>query len=1227
MGKLFLGAYRWIANKKWTSLFIILAFASGLIALGSRVQFEDDITALIPANEETKRIQRVLKSISFTDKIIVSIQKTNGASTEDLTEYASAFIDSLETKHSEFVKTIQGRVSDDDLPNTLNLVYDHLPLFLEPADYTTIRAKLSADSIAKITANNYRTLISPSGILAKKTIVKDPLGLSFLALKKLQELGIGDGFKINNGFLVNEEETHILLFITPTYGSGGTDKNIPFSDALYALQEQLNAKYLHKIKSDYYGAPLVAVANAKQIRHDIQFTVSIAMTILLILLIFFYRKITLPLILFTPTVLGVLLAIAFLAVLRTKISAISLGIGAVLLGVTLDYALHILTHIRNGKSIESLYQKVAPSIVMSSITTASAFLCLLFLESQALQDLGIFAAVSVLGASIFALLFIPQVYKTVKNENVFTFLDNLASFKFHQSKLAIGLLVLITIISLFTYRTVVFDKDLTKLNYESELLLDARARLEKLTDIGSKSIYLSTYGSNKEEVLQRNDSLRQQLQILKQQDQIISYSSISSLIPSNKKQQEQIDTWKQFWEPELVKATKENLIASGNTHGFKESTFQEFYGLLHSDFKPLQIADFEAIKSFSVKDFIVEDENGITATSLLKTDNENLQEIRAHFEKAPKTLLIDRQQVNESFLGNLKNDFNRLIGYSLVVVLLILFLFYRRLSLSLVTSIPIFLTWFLTVGIMGLVGIEFNIFNIIICSFIFGLGVDYSIFMTNALFTEFRTGEKILASHKTSIILSVITTIAGVGVMIFAKHPVLYTISLVSLIGILCAAFVSFIVQPLLFKLFIGNRQKRPISLRYLLHSILSFGYFGIGGFLLSLYAWIKLKIAPNSKMKPNLGFHKLVSKLKGSVLYTNPFVSKKISNPHQETFEKPAMLIANHTSFLDILAIGMLHPKIIFLVNDWVYNSPIFGSAAKLAGAFPITEGMEKGEAYLKEKVAQGFSLIAFPEGTRSKSNKIKRFHKGAFYLAERFQLDLLPVLIHGNSEVLPKGSFIIRDGSIHLAILDRIKHDDPRFGTNYTERTKNIVAFFRRSFRTLRNEIEKEDYWHKTLLEHYRSKGEAIYKEVKKDLKSHQNTYHKINRSIGTKDSIVHLSQSQGQLSLLLALDAIDRKISVFLEDSEARKLLKNNFLTHQYSNITVYDLAHETLEQPATVLLIDSDCFEVNSFNSEKIAAFDMIILLKKACITSAQMLAFGFAISEQSDNFMLLRKTEA
>ena len=74
------------------------------------------------------------------------------------------------------------------------------------------------------------------------------------------------------------------------------------------------------------------------------------------------------------------------------------------------------------------------------------------------------------------------------------------------------------------------------------------------------------------------------------------------------------------------------------------------------------------------------------------------------------------------------------------------------------------------------------------------------------------------------------------------------------------------------------------------------------------------------------------------SVLYSNPFVKKQVHNPFGENFKKPAMIIANHSSFLDSIAVGMLHPQQIFLVNDWVYQSPFIGGVARLAGFYPTS-------------------------------------------------------------------------------------------------------------------------------------------------------------------------------------------------------------------------------------------------------------------------------------------------
>src|SRR5690606_13031181 len=147
-----------------------------------------------------------------------------------------------------------------------------------------------------------------------------------------------------------------------------------------------------KIKAQIFGASLVAVANASQIKKDIQLSTGVAMTALMMILALFYRRWFIPLLIFLPTVFGLVFSLALLYLLKGKISAISLGIGAILIGITIDYSLHILTHYKQSGSLKTLYRDITRPLFMSSATTAIAFLCLVFVKSEALQDLGVFAA-------------------------------------------------------------------------------------------------------------------------------------------------------------------------------------------------------------------------------------------------------------------------------------------------------------------------------------------------------------------------------------------------------------------------------------------------------------------------------------------------------------------------------------------------------------------------------------------------------------------------------------------------------------------------------------------------------------------------------------------------------------------------------------------------------------------------------------------------------------------
>jgi predicted RND superfamily exporter protein len=168
--------------------------------------------------------------------------------------------------------------------------------------------------------------------------------------------------------------------------------------------------------------------------------------------------------------------------------------------------------------------------------------------------------------------------------------------------------------------------------------------------------------------------------------------------------------------------------------------------------------------------------------------------------KTPNLSIIDRQQTNETFLGSLKENFEKLVDYSFIAVFFILLFAFRRIEMVMVTIIPILVSWVLTAGLMGMFGLQFNIINIIVCTLIFGIGVDYSIFMTAGMQKDHTFGTKELSTYKVSILLSVATTILGIGVLIIAKHPALHSIALIAIIGIFSALVNTFVLQPLAFR-------------------------------------------------------------------------------------------------------------------------------------------------------------------------------------------------------------------------------------------------------------------------------------------------------------------------------------------------------------------------------------------------------------------------------------------
>ncbi|MBW7676980.1 MMPL family transporter [Chryseobacterium chendengshani] len=1177
MHRLFIFLYYLIAKNRIISIASALGVALLCLLFASKINFEEDINQIIPKNEKSDLTAKVLKQLNFSDKIIVIIENKSKDSNFQLSETANQFLEKTKPL-SKYIGSIQGKVNDNEISETFDFVNQNLPLFLDEIDYNEIERKLKKDSIAKQVENNYVSLVSPTSLVTKEFIKKDPLGITFLGLKKLNALNISKDFKLEDNYVVTKDGKNLLLFIEPKNKSNDTKNNEAFVNQLNEIKGNLNKEFKGKTELSYFGSPVIAVANAQQIKKDIQNTVIISMTVLMILLIYYFRSFFTPIVIFLPTLFSVLLALMVLYFIKDKISAISLSVGAILIGITIDYALHILTHYKHNNNIEELYKEITQPIILSSATTAVSFLCLVFVRSEALKDLGLFASITVLFSSVSALIIVPQLYHPKdKSGKVNTnFIDKIGHYPYEKNKPLIIGCSLIIIACLFGFRHVGFNEDIGDLNYIPKDLKISEAKLEKLSDITSKSIYTISYGNSEEEALARNSDLSQFLEKEKEEGKILSYNSLGNVVLSEQDQQKKIEIWQKFWNENKKSQTISELLSNGNKFGFNSSAFDQFNENLNKTYSTLSLKDYEKIKALQISEFLSQENGFYTVSNVVKVDEKKRDAFIRDVGKKHDAIAIDRQQMNENFLGLLKRDFSTLINYSLLAILLTIIVFFRNFELTMLTMFPIVLTGVVTAGILYFLGLELNIFSTVVCTLVFGVGDDFSIFLTKAMQKEHTTGKNELPTYRISIILAVFTTILSIGSLIFAKHPALHSLALVALIGMLSVIIITSTLYPFWFRFLIINRTKKglsPITLRLFLHSVILFIYYGLGGLIFSVIGSIFVK---NSKGKTLETIKLILAKFLTSVLYGNPFVKKKVITNPEEDFSKPAIIIANHTSFLDTLAIAMATHKIVYLVNDWVYDSPVFGKLVKALGFYPVSQGIENGKEKLKEKIAQGYSLVVFPEAERSYTNDVKRFHKGAFYLAEEFGLDVLPLYIHGNSEVLPKGDFIIYDGNIVVKVGNRISKDDLSFGTTYKERAKNINYYFRNEFAKLRNEIEDENYFKKKLFLSFLYKETEVVKEVKQDFNKNKSVYFKLNKHIAKDANILHIADDFGQIDILLTLQQAGRKIFSSIKNEEKRQVAKNNYVVKRRKIKYIKNMGEVTKD--IDVLLVSDPNFEV-------------------------------------------------
>ena len=153
---------------------------------------------------------------------------------------------------------------------------------------------------------------------------------------------------------------------------------------------------------------------------------------------------------------------------------------------------------------------------------------------------------------------------------------------------------------------------------------------------------------------------------------------------------------------------------------------------------------------------------------------------------------------------------------------------------------------------------------------------------------------------------------------------------------------------------------------------------------------------------------------------------------------------------------------------------------------------GVENFMPQLQSLVERGYSIMVFPEGTRSEDCRILRFHKGAFHLAQELGLDIVPICLNGVGAVLPKKEPLLCPGHITVTVGKRIGADNISWGADSRSRTHAFHKYYIEWYQELCGKCDDSVY--RAAYERHRHlyKGLDVWRAYKRNLKQTQSTFH---------------------------------------------------------------------------------------------------------------------------------------
>ena len=308
---------------------------------------------------------------------------------------------------------------------------------------------------------------------------------------------------------------------------------------------------------------------------------------------------------------------------------------------------------------------------------------------------------------------------------------------------------------------------------------------------------------------------------------------------------------------------------------------------------------------------------------------------------------------------------------------------------------------------MGWLGLPIDMMNCVFVLFIIGIGEDYSVFLATSKLDEWRGHPPRIHATSASVMISALTTIFGFAVLIFARHPVLFSMGTTVLLGMACAFAATLVITPLCMDLLLFKNPPRGAPRWW--HPLGTLWVFvHLGGSQIFLYYALRPILKIISPRTADEKLRRATRWMARGVVKWMPFGKLEFQNITPQTFSPTCIVISNHQSAVDVMLVVSLPADVRQTAKKRVFDEPMLGIGCKLLGHIMVEPNdPELTMRRCREKLAEGASVHFYPEGTRSPDGFVQRFHRGAFELAVESNQEILPVVLCDTNTAMPRDAY----------------------------------------------------------------------------------------------------------------------------------------------------------------------------------------------------------------------------